>query len=83
MRSRKSGTIIRIASRAATVDLPFGIGYATGKTGLVCAIASLQAELEIDGLGDAVQTYAVHPGGVKTAMGGCESLTIPIQGDAY
>ncbi|KAH0847325.1 hypothetical protein FOPE_00700 [Fonsecaea pedrosoi] len=71
--ARKSGVVISIASRAATVDVPFGIGYAADKTGLVRAIASLQAELEIDGLGEVVHTYALHPGGVKTTMGGSNS----------
>jgi len=35
---------------------------------------TLQKELEIDGLDDAIQIYALHPGGVFTAMGGGLSL---------
>lgn len=70
MRARRSGCIISVASRAATVDSPFCVGYDAGKAALVRAISSLQLELETDGLGEDVHLYTVHPGDVMTAMGG-------------
>jgi len=73
MRERRSGCIINIASRAATVDVPFCVSYNAGKAALTRAVGSIQAELEMDGLGDNIQLYALHPGGVLTAMGESES----------
>ncbi|KAI1611219.1 3-oxoacyl-reductase [Exophiala viscosa] len=70
MRERRSGSIISIASRAATVDAPFCVGYDAGKAALVRAISTIQTELEMDGLGEQISMYALHPGGVMTAMGG-------------
>lgn len=70
MRDRQSGCIISIASRAATVDAPFCVGYDAGKAALVRAVSSIQVELEMDGLGEKVHMYSLHPGGVMTAMGG-------------
>jgi NAD(P)-dependent dehydrogenase (short-subunit alcohol dehydrogenase family) len=69
MRARKSGCIITIASRAATVDTMLGLGYNDAKAAVTRAIHCLQLELELDGLGEHVHTYALHPGGVYTAMG--------------
>jgi NAD(P)-dependent dehydrogenase (short-subunit alcohol dehydrogenase family) len=69
MRERKSGCIINIASRAATVDTPFGMGYNCAKAAVVRATSNLQLELDDDGLGEQIHTYALHPGGVMTAMG--------------
>ncbi|KAK5270911.1 hypothetical protein LTR96_004189 [Exophiala xenobiotica] len=66
MRERGSGVIIDIASRAATVDFPFAIGYNSSKCADTRAISTLQEELDLDNLD--IQTYALHPGGVYTAM---------------
>lgn len=66
MRERNSGIIIDIASRAATVDFPFAIGYNSSKCADARAISTLQEELDLDNLN--IQTYALHPGGVYTAM---------------
>ncbi|KIY00152.1 uncharacterized protein Z520_03837 [Fonsecaea multimorphosa CBS 102226] len=68
LRERKSGVIINIASRAATVDFPFAIGYNSSKAAVARATSTLQEEIELDGLGDGIQMYALHPGGVPTAM---------------
>jgi len=68
MRKRKSGCIINIASRAATVDFPFAVGYNSSKAAVVRAVATLQEEINLDGLGDKIHMYALHPGGVLTTM---------------
>lgn len=68
MRERKSGTVISIASRAATVDVPFGIGYCSSKAAIARAMSTLQEEIEFDGLGENIHFFALHPGGVPTAM---------------
>jgi short-subunit dehydrogenase len=69
MRQRQSGCIINIASRAATVSSPFCVAYDAGKAALTRATQSIQTEIDMDGLGDTMQLYALHPGGVLTAMG--------------
>lgn len=71
MRERKSGVIVNIASRAATVDFPFAIGYNSSKCAVTRATSTLQQELDLDELD--IQTYALHPGGVPTAMASGES----------
>lgn len=68
MRHRKSGCIINIASRAGTVDMFMGLGYSDPKAAVIRATSNLQFELEIDGVGEQVHCYALHPGGVPTAM---------------
>jgi len=72
MRERKSGVIINIASRAATVDAPFAVGYNSSKAAVTRAVSTLQEEIDMDGLGDRIQMYALHPGGVLTAMASAE-----------
>ncbi len=67
-RERKRGVIVNIASRAATVDFPFAVGYNSSKAAVARATMTLQEEVELDGLGEGVQLYALHPGGVPTAM---------------
>jgi len=71
MRERKSGVIVNIASRAATVDFPFSTGYNSSKCAVTRATSTLQEELDLDELD--VQMYALHPGGVPTAMSSRES----------
>ncbi|KAI1611781.1 3-oxoacyl-reductase [Exophiala viscosa] len=68
MRERKSGCIINMASRAATVDMPGGVSYNSSKAAVVRATASLQEEFEQEGLGQNLHTYCLHPGGVWGAM---------------
>jgi len=65
---RKRGVIVNISSRAATVDFPFAVGYTSSKAAVARATFTLQEEVELDGLGEGVQLYALHPGGVPTAM---------------
>jgi len=69
MRKRRSGVIINIASRAATVDTPMGLGYNDAKAAVVRATSVLQMELDMEELGDKITVYALHPGGVMTDMG--------------
>jgi NAD(P)-dependent dehydrogenase (short-subunit alcohol dehydrogenase family) len=70
MRDRGHGCIINIASRSGTVDVPMTLGYVTSKAALIRATHTLQKEMELDGLDPAIHMYALHPGGVKTNMGG-------------
>ncbi|KIV79817.1 hypothetical protein PV11_07362 [Exophiala sideris] len=69
MRERKSGTIISMASRAGTHDCPLALGYTDSKTAIIRATASIQGELEMDGLGENIQMFSLHPGGVPTTLG--------------
>ncbi|EXJ66672.1 uncharacterized protein A1O5_10343 [Cladophialophora psammophila CBS 110553] len=69
MRERGSGTIINISSRAGTLDCPLALGYTDSKTAIIRATASIQEELEADGLGDKIQMFSLHPGGVPSALG--------------
>ncbi len=73
MRQRRRGIIINVASRAATVDFPFAIGYNSSKAAVVRAVSTLQEEIDLDGLGDTLQVFSLHPGGVPTAMSNSES----------
>jgi NAD(P)-dependent dehydrogenase (short-subunit alcohol dehydrogenase family) len=59
--------VVNIASRAATVDFPFAIGYNSSKAAVARATSTMQCEMELDGLSD-IQFFALHPGGVPTAM---------------
>lgn len=68
MRERKSGCIVNISSRAATVDYPGGMSYSASKAAVARATATLQEEFEAEGLGDYLHTYSLHPGGVWGAM---------------
>ena len=68
MRKRQGGCIINIASRAAGVDAPGGVGYGSAKAAIARATSTIQAELDMDGCGEMVHTYSLHPGGVWTAM---------------
>ncbi|KAF4553578.1 Short chain dehydrogenase-like protein 59 [Elsinoe fawcettii] len=68
MRERKSGCIVNLASRAATVDYPGGLSYSSSKAAVVRATATLQEEFEAEGLGEKVHIYCLHPGGVWTSM---------------
>lgn len=64
MRQRRSGCIINIASRSATVDMLAGLSYNSSKAALARATSTLQAELDEEGYGQDIQTYSLHPGAV-------------------
>ena len=68
MRDRKSGCIINMASRAATVDMAGGLSYNSSKAAVARATHSLQEEFEQAGLGEQLHTYCLHPGGVWGKM---------------
>lgn len=68
MRKMGEGCIVNIASRAGTVTAPFAAAYSTAKSGLIRATSCWQKELEIDGFGDKIHLYALHPGGVRAGM---------------
>jgi len=48
------------------------LGYVTSKAAITRATHTLQREMELDGLDPQIHLYALHPGGVLTAMGGSE-----------
>ena len=68
MKERKSGCIINMASRAATVDMAGGLSYNSSKAAVARATHSLQEEFEQAGLGEQLHTYCLHPGGVWGKM---------------
>lgn len=74
MRKRQQGCIINIASRAGTVPIPFSGAYCTGKGAVIRAVSCLQKELDMDGLGDGIHVYALHPGATLSQ----ESCKFPI-----
>lgn len=77
MRKQRQGCIINIASRSGTVDVPMCLGYNTSKAAVIRMTHTLQREMELDGLDDVIHMYALHPGGVLTAMG-CKSSSFPL-----
>ncbi|KAF4635682.1 hypothetical protein G7Y89_g2413 [Cudoniella acicularis] len=81
MMKRRQGCIINIASRSGTVDVPMALAYNTSKAALIRMTHTLQREMEIEGLDDEIQVYALHPGGVLTAMG--SSATAPDVTEKY
>ena len=68
MRAKGRGCIINIASRAGTVTVPYLASYSISKCALIKATDCVQKDLDADGLGDQIQVYALHPGGVKTDL---------------
>lgn len=68
MKERKTGCIINMSSRSATVDMPTGLSYNSSKAAIVRVTGTLQAEFDADGLGEQVHCYALHPGGVWTDL---------------
>lgn len=67
-RQQSSGCILNIASRAGTVPIPYSTPYSTSKAALISLTACAQKEIDIDGLGDKIYFYSLHPGGIKSAM---------------
>jgi NAD(P)-dependent dehydrogenase (short-subunit alcohol dehydrogenase family) len=68
MKERRKGCIINIASRSGSLDLPGGAAYAVSKSAVIRFVGCIQLELDQEGLGDDIQVYALHPGGVLTDM---------------
>lgn len=68
MRARRTGAIINLASRAATIDMPTGLSYNSSKAAVARATSTLQEEFEVEGLGEDICAYSLHPGGVWGAM---------------
>ena len=68
MKQRRKGFIINIASRAGSLDLPGTLAYSVSKSAIIRAVGCIQLELDAEGLGDDIQIYALHPGGVLTDM---------------
>ncbi|KAK4180939.1 hypothetical protein QBC36DRAFT_2362 [Triangularia setosa] len=67
-REQRSGCVLNIASRAGTVAIPYSTGYCSSKAALINLTACAQKELDIDGMGNEVHMYSLHPGGIKSAM---------------
>ncbi|KAI1046027.1 hypothetical protein LB505_010804 [Fusarium chuoi] len=63
----RSGTIINIASRGGTVNIPFNTTYCASKAALIRLTSCWQAEMELGGH-DGIQMYFIHPGAVYSQM---------------
>jgi NAD(P)-dependent dehydrogenase (short-subunit alcohol dehydrogenase family) len=74
MKKRGKGTIINLASRAGSRDFPSGFAYAVTKSAVIRATGCAQLQLDAEGLGEDIQIYCLHPGGVLTDMP--QSMTI-------
>jgi len=68
MKKRRKGVILNVASRAGSIDLPGTLAYSVSKSAVIRAVGCIQLELDVEGLGDDIQVYALHPGGVLTDM---------------
>jgi len=68
MKERKKGVIINVASRAGSMDFPSGLAYCVSKSAVIRLTGCIQFALDAEGLGDDIQIYALHPGGVLTDM---------------
>ena len=68
MKTQQSGCIINIASRAGTVATPFLASYCASKAALIKLTESIQLDLDKSGLGDKIQSYCCHPGGVQSGL---------------
>lgn len=66
-RARRRGCVLNIASRAGTVAIPYSTSYCASKAALINLTACAQKEMDVEGLDD-VHFYALHPGGIKSAM---------------
>ena len=60
MKARRKGTIICVASRSGTVDLPTTFAYSVSKCAVIRAVGCLRVELDMEGLD--IDLYALHPG---------------------
>jgi len=69
MIKRGSGILITTSSEVANSTVPYMSAYCASKAAITKAIHVLNLELEPKG----IQSYAVHPGSVKTSLGGEEA----------
>ena len=67
-RTQKSGCVLNISSRAGTVAIPYSTSYCASKAALINLTSCVQKEMDIEGLGEDVHLYSIHPGGIKSAM---------------
>ena len=63
MKQRRRGCIINVSSK-----LPGTLSYSVSKSAVIRATGCIQLELAAEGLGDDIQVYTLHPGGVLTDM---------------
>jgi NAD(P)-dependent dehydrogenase (short-subunit alcohol dehydrogenase family) len=68
MKKRRKGVVLNVASRSGSLDLPGGISYSVSKSAVIRAVGCIQLEMDMEGLGDDIHLYALHPGGVLTDM---------------
>ncbi|KAK0648881.1 hypothetical protein B0T16DRAFT_371578 [Cercophora newfieldiana] len=66
-RSRSTGCILNIASRAGTVSMPYSTSYCASKAALINLTSCVQKELDVEDFRD-IHLYSLHPGGIKSAM---------------
>jgi NAD(P)-dependent dehydrogenase (short-subunit alcohol dehydrogenase family) len=76
MKARGHGVIINIASRSGSIDYSGSLAYAVSKCAVIRAVGCIQLELDAEGLGENIQVYALHPGGVLTDMPKCNLLCL-------
>jgi NAD(P)-dependent dehydrogenase (short-subunit alcohol dehydrogenase family) len=74
MKQRRKGCILNVASRSGSLDLPGTLSYSVSKCAVIRAVGCIQMELNMEGLGDDIHLYALHPGGVLTDMPKSTSL---------
>lgn len=67
LRAQRSGCVINIASRAGTVVIPWSTSYCASKAALINLTGCVQKEADAEGF-DGIHLYALHPGGVRSAM---------------
>ena len=77
MKKRKDGIIINVASRAGSKDFGNNLAYCVSKSAVIRATGCIQLQLDAEGLGDDIQLYALHPGGVLTDMTKGNSFGVP------
>ncbi|KAK4186300.1 hypothetical protein QBC35DRAFT_274172 [Podospora australis] len=67
-KAQGEGCVLNIASRAGTVAIPYSTSYCASKAALINLTACTQKEIDIEGLGEKVHLYSLHPGGIKSKM---------------
>ncbi|KAI1855970.1 hypothetical protein JX265_012053 [Neoarthrinium moseri] len=72
MKTRNTGTIMFMSSRAAAADLPWASAYSCAKTAITRFAGVLQKELDIlqafDHDRNGISVFSLHPGEVKTRL---------------
>ncbi|KAK4213110.1 hypothetical protein QBC37DRAFT_388225 [Rhypophila decipiens] len=67
-RTQSSGCVLNISSRAGTVAIPYSTSYCASKAALINLTSCVQKEMDVEGLGENIHLYSLHPGGIKSAM---------------